>query len=87
MDGFLYVATLAVYGLVVLGLTARLTDRWLLAALAVAVLAPSFVLAVLLPEGSLVRSLTIPMSIGPAFAGLIRGRRGWGIPLRRPRAE
>ena len=59
------------YGLIVLVVTARLTGPWLMATL-VAALVPAALLILLLPVGSDLRSLGIPMTTGVTFAALVR---------------
>lgn len=81
VDGFLFFATVAIYGVLVLLVTAPLTGRRLIATLMVA-LVPAVLLLLLLPDGSYVRSLGIPMTTGVTFAAAVRGVRGIDSPLR-----
>lgn len=82
VDGVLIFATVAaVYGVLVLLVSARLTGTRLLATLMVA-LVPAVLLMLLLPEGSDVRTLGVPMTTGVTFAALVRGMKGFDSPLR-----
>ena len=86
VDGVLFFATVAaVYGVLVLLVSARLTGTRLLATLMVA-LVPAVLLMLLLPEGSDVRTLGIPMTTG-TFAALVRGMKGFDSPLGRAPAN
>ena len=67
VDGVLFFATIAgVYGVIVLFVSARLTGTRLLATLMVA-LVSAVLLMLLLPEGSDVRIIAIPMTTGVTF--------------------
>ena len=78
VDGVLFFATIAgVYGVIVLFVSARLTGTRLLATLMVA-LVSAVLLMLLLPEGSDVRIIAIPMTTGVTFAALVRGMKGFG---------
>ena len=77
----LYTATLLLYGVVVLTATARLTDRWLLAVLMLAMVPPTLMLF-FLPDGGNLKYLAIPMSTGVTAVAIVRGLVGWKRPLR-----
>lgn len=81
VDGFLFFATVAVYGAFALLVSARLTGLRLLLTLMVA-LVPGVLLMLLIPDGSYLRSLAIPMTTGVTFAAVVRGVRGIDSPLR-----
>ena len=81
VDGFLFFATGAVYGVFVLLVSARVAGSRLLASLMLA-LVPAVLLMLLLPDGSYVRSLGIPMTTGVTFAAVVRGMKGFDSPLR-----
>ena len=85
MPAFLFLVTVAVYGVLVLLLTGRFTGRLLFTVLLVALL-PAGLLMFLLPAGSWVGSLGIPMLSGVTFAAVIRALRGIDNPLRRATA-
>lgn len=81
VDGFMFFATVAVYGVFVLLMSARLTGRRLFATLMVA-LVPAVLLMLLLPDGSYLHSLAIPMTTGVTFAAVVRAMKGTDSPLR-----
>lgn len=77
----MFFATVAVYGVFVLWVTARLTGTRLLVALMVG-LVPAVLLMLFIPDGSYVRSLGVPMTTGVTFAAVVRAMRGFDSPLR-----
>ena len=81
MTAFVFLTAVAVYGVLVLVATARFTGRLLVALLLVAFL-PAVLLMFLLPVGSWVGSLGLPMLSGVTFAAAIRGLKGIDKPLR-----
>lgn len=82
MDVLVFSAIAGGYAVVVLLLTRRFTGAALLAGLVLA-LVPAAALMVFLPGESTVRTLSLPMTSGATFAGVVRALRGWETPLGR----